>query len=232
MEIENKYTFETTLKSNVNLFLGAGFSLLASDQNKKPLPTAAQLTRELCEAFHKPHTDKTDLARLYTIINSTDGDRLRKYLRERFTISKFDERYLSLDKISAKTIFTTNIDNLIQKIFEKSSKKYLNDLDFHGPVYQDRSAIDLVMLHGSVLNERKPFRFGKTEISSSFENEPVRWRDLQDRLQRNSILFWGYSVEDPGTLQALAESVARNSGDKKHWIILHPKATDDIRPLA
>lgn len=228
MDIENKSTFENALKSNINLFLGAGFSLLASDQNKKSLPTAAELTRELCEVFKKPLTPKTDLARLYTVINASDGDKLREYLKTRFTVSKFDERYLALDKISANTIFTTNIDNLLQKIFEKSQRKYLNDLDFHGPVYKDKSAIDLIMLHGSVINDRKPFRFGKTEISSSFENEPIRWRDLQDRSQRNSILFWGYSVEDPGTLQALAESVARNSGDKKHWIILHPSAVDDI----
>lgn len=228
MEIENIATFENTLTSSVNLFLGAGFSLLASDQNNKALPTGAELTQELCEVFKRPYTAKTDLARLYTVINSTDGERLRKYLKERFTVSKFDHRYLFLDRVSANTIFTTNIDNLIQKIFEKSTRKYLNDLDFHGPVYRDRSAIDLVMLHGSVLNDGKPFRFSKTEISSSFENEPVRWRDLQDRLQRNSILFWGYSIEDPGTLQALAESVSRNSGDKKHWIILHPKAIDDL----
>jgi hypothetical protein len=228
MDIENRSTFENALKSNINLFLGAGFSLFSSDQNNKPLPTAVDLTRELCEVFHKPYTAKTDLARLYIVINSTDSDKLRKYLKERFTISKFDERYLSLDKIATDTIFTTNIDNLLQKVFGRSTRKYLNDLDFHGPVYNDKSAIDLVMLHGSVINDRKPFRFGKTEISSSFENEPVRWRDLQDRLQRNSILFWGYSVEDPATLQALAESVARNSGDKKHWIILHPKAVEDI----
>lgn len=229
MEIENKSTFENALNTNINLFLGAGFSLLASDQNNKALPTGFDLTKELCEVFSKPHTPSTNLARLYTVINSTESDKLRKYLKERFTVSKFDERYLHLGRISIDTIFTTNIDNLLQKIFDKSTRKYLNDLDFHGPVYNDKSAIDLVMLHGSVLNDRKPFRFGKTEISSSFENEPVRWRDLQDRLQRNSILFWGYSVEDPGTLQALAESVARNSGDKKHWIILHPSTpAEDI----
>lgn len=227
MEIENKDTLLNALNSKINLFTGAGFSLLASNVEEQSMPKGADLAKELCDKFGKKYSEKNDLAKLYTVISSTHNEQLQDFLRKRFTIKNFDLRYKVLDKLSIDTIFTTNIDNLLQKIFEGSKSKYLNDLNFHGPVLYDKSAIDLISLHGSVLNPNKPLRFGKTEIASSFENDPTTWRDLQNRLNRSSILFWGYSVEDPGTLQALAESVSKKSGDKKHWIIAHPSTSSE-----
>ena len=43
MEIELQETLEKNLKDGVNLFLGAGFSVHAHDQNKRPLPVGSML---------------------------------------------------------------------------------------------------------------------------------------------------------------------------------------------
>lgn len=47
---------------------------------------------------------------------------------------------------SVKAIFTTNIDDLIPKIFSESNKYYVNDVLLRGPVISGGSAIDYIPL--------------------------------------------------------------------------------------
>jgi len=221
VKIENEGTFVKALENKINLFLGSGFSVLALDKNGRKLPIGQSLATELREHFDLKNMETLDLQKLCTVIKATKREQLHMYLKERFTINEIDKRYKILDRLAIDTIFTTNIDNVIHKAFEVSASRYLNDLDFHGPVYNDKSAIDLVMLHGSVLNDDRPLRFGTLEIASSFGADPNRWRDLQDRIKRSPTLFWGYSVEDPATLEALTPSINKG-GQSQSWILVHP----------
>jgi hypothetical protein len=190
MQIENRSTLETVLKRRVSLFLGAGFSTLAYDEQGHELPVGSRLAEDIRKEFNLERLRNLSLQALCTVINSTQEDRLRDYLKQRYQVHTFDERYKVLDRLSIDTIYTTNIDNLVHRIFASSKRKYVNDIDFNGPVFDDKSAVELVMLHGSVLHDRRPLRFGALEVSSSFGADPGRWRDLQSRLSQQPIVFW------------------------------------------
>ena len=47
MEIQNKNTLIHAMKTGINVFVGAGFSLYAYDSRNKKLPTGKELANEL-----------------------------------------------------------------------------------------------------------------------------------------------------------------------------------------
>jgi hypothetical protein len=224
MQIENEGIFQHSLTNGINLFLGSGFSVFAKDLNLKPLPTGRALALELADVFGLGELGSLDLPQVCTIIEHTQKDKLRDYLENRFTVSEFDDRYFILDRINVKTIFTTNIDDLIFKVYSRSSSHYLNDLDVRGASFNDRNAIDLVTFHGSVANPIRPFRFGTVDIAASFASDPDRWYTLTQNFQKTPTLFWGYSLGDAGTLQALHPSSVHGRAYKDMWIVLHPSS--------
>ncbi|MCI0659886.1 MAG: hypothetical protein L0220_02315 [Acidobacteria bacterium] len=128
MHIENENLFRNALGGGINLFLGAGFSLLAKDSNGEALPLGSQLATELVREFGLTDADTLSLPQICTIIEHSKKDRLRSYLKSRLTVGSFDSSYRSLQRLNIKTIFTTNIDDLIFNIYDESVTHYLNDL--------------------------------------------------------------------------------------------------------
>lgn len=225
MEIENIHTFERYLKSGINLFTGAGFSLLSEDSTGKPLPKGSALKDELLTAF--PGTPSAlELPQMCTLISKTKKDELYSYLYNRFSVYKFDNIYKNIASIEIKNVFTTNIDNLFQKIFESSPTKYINDANLNGASFHDKQAIDYFYMHGSVLDKESPLIFGDLDIASAFSHDPARWNYLSSLMGRFPTLFWGYALKDAGTLQSFSHALNEHN-QKDSWIILHPDYIKD-----
>lgn len=208
------------MAEGVNLFLGSGFSVLAKDGNGHPLPTGSQLLIELKERFPGKYADKLNLAQLCTIIESNVGQKFYDYLSYHFKVAEFDVRYNNLNNIYIKTIFTTNIDDLLYRVYASSTNQYLNDIDINGPVFNDRKAIDMVPLHGSVLENRRPIVFTAFNVSTAFREDPDRWHFLSRRIQEYPTLFWGYNLDDAGTLEALSPKTVQGRSHKDKWIAI------------
>lgn len=228
IKIESQSTFERCLQEGINIFTGAGFSVLAKDKTDAKLPVGDGLRQELLAAFPSA-PKKLALPQLCTFISRCQKDNLNAYIKNRFDVGQFDERYENLNHIEIKSIFTTNVDNLLEKIFQGSSKKYVNNTSFNGAEIKDRSAIDYVHLHGCVLDSDSPMIFGDLDIASALSSDPHRWSYLRSQMNKHPTLFWGYSLKDAGTLETFADALDDNN-KKKSWIILHPDYTseDDI----
>lgn len=220
MQVESENLFRDALRSGINLFLGAGFSLLAKDKDGTALPLGSQLATELAREFDLTDTNALSLPQICTIIERSQKDRLRSYLKKRLTVGDFDPSYRGLQRLNVNTIFTTNIDDLIFRIYADSVTHYLNDLDVRGASYSDRSAIDVVTLSGSILDDSRPFSFSSLDLAAAFRDDPDRWHLLTSRLQANPTLFWGYSMGDAATLEALNPATVRGRRLRDRWIIL------------
>lgn len=203
MKIEREHSFREALMSGINLFIGSGFSVLSEDEEGNPLPPGGALAEDLRSAFEVDPKGTQDLPRLTTIIAASRRSELRDYLTQRFSVGSFDPRYKSIAEFNISTIFTTNIDDLPFRIYQDHPARYINDLDKNGPMIHDRAAVDYIALHGSVRNPDRPYRFGAAEIAAAFGADPDRWRYLRQKLNSRPTLFWGYSLADSGTLEAL-----------------------------
>lgn len=222
---ENENTFREALRDSLNLFVGAGFSTLAKDKEGQYLPCGSELRDELVKRFGVPQFGKLLLSKLYAIIDSTRREELRDHLKRRFTVDKFDDLYTVLPKLPLRSIFTTNIDNLAPLVFKESDSKYLNDVTMSGASYGEKSAVDYIPLHGSVIGDSH-FIFSPTEIASTFTNDRDRWSLLVDSLKRAPTLFCGYGLEDAGVLEAINPAAVQGLEHKPKWILLRDDSAD------
>ncbi|MHA1169384.1 MAG: SIR2 family protein [Candidatus Hodarchaeales archaeon] len=220
MKIENENTFRKSF------FLGSGFSVLAKDSEGRFLPTSGELLSELALNFRMPDSQSIGLSKLSTILIRSREIEFREYLMKRFTVRDFDPIYHNIENIHIKNIFTTNVDDLIYKIFEKSTVFYIQDKELRGPSFFDRHAIDYVPLHGTVINDNRPLTFSTIDIASAYHSDSDRWHALTSALQAHPTLFWGYSLEDSGTLEALNLDATYNREQMHKWIIIDPKHSD------
>lgn len=218
MEIENQNILQEAFKNGVNIFLGAGFSVLAKDHQERFLPTGQQLCEELKSYFKV--TQNYTLSQLALVLERKNKQEFYSFLSSRFDVKSFDPIYYSINNINLKGIFTTNIDNLIHQIFEKNQTKYLNDLSINGPILADKTSVDYSALHGCILNTNRPLTFDSLSISTTFSHSPNTWNVLADSILKFPTIFLGYGLNDAGILQALSTVEMTKKVPKEKWILL------------
>src|SRR5690606_8821158 len=99
------------------------------------------------------------LPQISTIIEKQSREKFHGFLRKVFSVENFDDRYLFIDKLNPKKIYTTNIDNLIHKIYDTVEDKYINDVTYEGESLHDNLAVDFSALHGNVIYKNRPMIF-------------------------------------------------------------------------
>ncbi|NRF86047.1 hypothetical protein [Burkholderia gladioli] len=226
-QIQNESLFRHFLGEGINLFLGAGFSV-AAKSGEKTLPAGDGLRIELLDHFKRPKPSNLTLPQLCQIISSTQRDALNDFFKQRFTVDYIAPEYQGLERLNLKSIFTTNIDDLIPKIFANSSKYYINDVILRGPVISGSSAIDYFPLHGSVMHGDGRFDFSPLEIASSLDRDRDKWFGYINRIQQTPTLYWGYKIEDAGVLQSLAKETTTGRKRAESWIVLRSNDAEAI----
>ncbi len=219
MNIELKELFERALREGINLFLGSGFSIYSKDIDGQTLPLSVELCEELSLEFKCPNLN--DLSKICTIIDTYNSEGLRNFLFKRFDVKEVPKFYNNLAKVNCPRIYTTNIDNLVSKIFEESSKKYLNNIFLNGFCFKDNNCIDYIPLHGSIEVDGSKFLFNSQDVASSFRVQRNGWASLSISASQIPSLFIGYSLNDVGSIEALFGDPQFRECQKSKWIVLH-----------
>lgn len=219
MHIENENTLRNCLANGIVLFVGAGFSIHAADALGRALPRGAELKNELLTAFGLRGKESYTLAELSTYLERTRKTEFVDYLIERHTVVHFDPRYRSLENIRLRRVFTTNIDDLIPKIYANSDTYYIHDTKIAGSPRGNQSAIPVTYLHGCVAH-RANFDFSTLDLASAYSKRDSRFGELTATLRDEPVLYCGYSVSDPGVLEALARVREEHRASSNAWILL------------
>ena len=227
-QIKLEDTLIKALREGVNLFVGAGFSLLAKSRDGKNLPIGDGLLKEIRANF-KDIPDSLDLPKTAMYLEKTNKENFIKFLKIRLNVSEFDNNYLYILKANIKGIYSTNIDNLFLKIFENSRSLYLNDVTIKGAIFNESKAVKYVPLHGSIYNDERKLIFSSADISSAFSNDRDIWQYLRMAIEECPTIFWGYSLNDSGVIQTLFSNPTRESFHKTKWIILREKNDAEIK---
>lgn len=218
LRFDNKAIFEKTLHDGINLFLGAGFSVFAKNLEGHSLPIGSELANELGKYFEIK--GDFNLPQIATILENTKRAEFYLYLKKRFSIGYFDPRYSILKKINIKSIYTTNIDDLIFKIYENSNDKYISDVSYEGTKIDEPGSIDYSALHGCVVNDDRKLIFDVSSLNNAYSNSPRVWDYLSHAIEKTPTVFWGYNLNDSGVIQALTSNRTLKQAQKPIWIIL------------
>lgn len=223
-DIENVNTLIAAMQKGVNLFVGAGFSLDASDCDGNSLPTGQKLSDEL-------HTilgpGPKDLDKYCTVKRRTDNDKLNEYLTKRFNVTSYKDYYNNINLLALNSVFTTNIDNLIPQILQKDPERYVNDQRANGE-RMDKEAINFLPLHGCVDEPERGYTFTTAEIANTFHDNGRSWNYLIQSIEKCPTIFIGYSLNDTSTIEALTSSQTFENAKKDMWILLLKPDPDAI----
>ena len=152
LRIENEHLFRKSLQTGINLFLGAGFSVLAKNASGAQLPLGSQFGALVRAEFPNVSLPASlQLPQIATIVSAREREAFRQLVGRTYTVDRFDERYLALRNISVSNVFTTNVDNLIHRIADASPSWYVRDVFLYGPEPTHKHAAQFYALHGNVL---------------------------------------------------------------------------------
>lgn len=225
MEIQNKNSLIHAMKTGINVFVGAGFSLYAYDKKKQKLPSGNGLADELKSMFN---VKAASLSMISTILQRKAKTEFKAFLTERFSVDSYESFYDNLNLVNVKSYFTTNIDNLIPKIVSaENSKRFINDLLVNGE-NADANRINYLPLHGCVENPENEYVFDVHSLATTFGNNPRIWSYLSNACEKNPTIFLGYSYSDNSVIQALSSYRTFENAQKEKWILLHNPTDDQI----
>lgn len=219
-----KNSLVSAMKSGINLFVGAGFSLYARDKNNQRLPLGSELVKEL----HK-HVGPglSDLPRYCSVMERKKRTELYDYLTERFKVADFDDFYLNLNYINLKGVYTTNIDDLIPRIISKNGYRYINEQNINGDCTSERG-INYLPLHGYVKYPNHGYVFSVEKIANIYNQAPRIWSYLSSAVEKYPTLFIGYGMNDAGVIDAVIAQRTFNNAQKSMWIVLNNPSEDDV----
>ena len=223
IKIEEKNTFDKALKNGISLFLGAGFSVLSQDKQGKNLPCGVELLEELKDKFPKVKAFN-DLSKVSTVLEkSIEKEEFSEFLTNRFAVNDYNRLYDNLPHINVRNIFSTNIDNLVFRIWENNSqsRRYINNTLGLGES-SDSLAINYYPVHGCVLNREKEYIFSNIKIASAYSSQDGSWESLKLTVSSSPILFWGWSFNDSDIIEAIYSSRGKMVDDNtRKWIVLY-----------
>lgn len=223
VQIDNRNIFFEKLKTGINLFTGAGFSVLESPTGSK-LPVVSTLCEEICTRFKIDESYSNDLEKISSILKRNCSKQFQDYLREKYMVHDYNPLYDTLNKINISSIITTNIDNLISTIMDKSNRYYVNSVSYYGSVKRDGYSIEYIPLHGDVLNTESELYFGKFELCNVNNQNHGLFSMMESALLCKPTLFWGYGFHD-GSVSSVIDRVLA-SGKQDIWIQMRPGNKD------
>ena len=235
MTIDYEGSFKSALRSGINLFCGAGFSVGAKNQNGEELPLGKRLLKNLKEHFKNIGINiYTDLSMACTKIEKNDKSSFRDYIGKVYTVAEFDMEagydYTLLLSLPIKKIFTTNVDDLWFKIFENSkTTKFLHDCSVDGSNYNvAEDEIDYYPLHGCVRN-KDDYIFSLTDIARVYtdSNRKSSWQALAKEAEKYPILFWGWNFDDFSAIEAMYSDNELDKNNNKWFLVFE----DDVEKI-
>jgi hypothetical protein len=192
------------------LFLGAGFSVGAKNKNGAPIPLAKDFTKILWEFLnYSTEYDGTNLQTVFESALRRKHSDIQRILDMNFRCSEIPEWYRFLSQIFWHRIYTTNIDDLVEGIFHKStSGQNLQVFNAVTDDYRERDqfleSVQYIKLNGTLSNTPTSVTFSLTQYGERLVNTEV-WYDqfFRDYATRPTV-FIGSELDEPMFWQALA----------------------------
>lgn len=212
-EIYKERLFELISKEDVILFAGAGLSMYAGYPNGNGLRTIFynKLNNKEKEFINEHQTLSNLTQNLFDFQNSRNAT--ISTLREVFLAHpKSTEVHRRISEISHfKTIITTNYDKLFENAFGEKAQLLVSNKDIP---YTDKKKVQIYKIHGD-LSSPETIILKDSDYNNFFKNNTeteVFWNSVKEKLSTQSILFIGYSLEDPN-IKVIFEKILESLGE-------------------
>lgn len=224
---DHKALLRRILSGNVVLFTGSGFSIGAIGNmrdeetgEKIPIPNVGQLKTILANKVLDSVEEQLPLKEICEDCQEDNCERYAQVMREVFRVSKVEDFHHLYAKIDWKSIYTTNVDNVIEYIYDGTNKKIYNVYS-EKPIYIERGALVLYKLHGDAIYapERITFSTSDYRVNAAKRND-YRFENLTAALKTDNFLFIGTSLNDEWDFDIKCEQADVYSVSNKAYFVL------------
>ena len=220
---ESEFLLRRLQRNEVVLFVGAGFAAEATNHKNEKLPIGKQLAEKIWNFIGMPGSyDGTPLQTMYeALLNAgIKQSEIKKFLEDIFLVKKFPDYYLNLILPYWYKIYTTNIDNLLEKIYSKSNQKF-KILKYPKDEFQevDKSleTIQFIYLNGKLPCEPpNELIFSKKQYARSSNDLQPLYHQFVNDYSTTTTVFLGTSIDEPIFEQYITARQTRPSGIAEH----------------
>jgi DNA repair exonuclease SbcCD nuclease subunit len=215
-------------KRNVVLFLGSGFNFAAKHPKNAKIPLANDLGKLLANKFlggefiGSPLTFISDLS-----ISEAGLFAVQSFISEILAEFTPNDSQIKFASFPWKAIFTTNYDQILEKAYQTNKSK-IQDLS---PVFRNTSeqqifktvnTVPYYKLHGCISyinDEDLPLILSTDQYITHTKNRDRLFLKLKEVAKDYSILFIGYSNQDPNIRSILKEIENMKDGRPRSYMI-------------
>lgn len=228
---DHKALLRRILSGNVVLFVGSGFSIGAIGNmrdeetgEKIPIPNVGQLKSILTKEVLDSVEEQLPLKEICEDCQEDNCERYSQVMKELFKVSKVEDFHHMYAKIDWKSIYTTNVDNVIEYVYEGADKKIYNVFS-EKPIYTERGALVLYKLHGDAICAPEKITFSTSDYTvNAAKRNDYRFENLTAALKTDNFLFIGTSLNDEGDFDIKCEQADVYSVSNNHGIAHPPDA--------
>ncbi len=222
---QEDYLIRRLNRNDVVLFLGAGFSADAINQVGETIPIGSRLTQKIFEFMYPTETyvdDGTTLQDMYQALlkSGKTYEQIGNFLRETLTVKSFPDYYKYLTLPYWYKIYTINIDNLVNKIYDRFGEQTIDNIAFPSGGFKDRDPIletlQAIYLHGKLPCNPDDVVFSRSQYASvAIKLQPLYFHFIHD-YSNSPTIFIGTTLDEQlfyqyiATRQSIRSGVAEN----------------------
>jgi hypothetical protein len=214
---QEEFLLRRLQRNEVVLFVGAGFALEAQNKFKENLPTGKQLANKIWNFLKMPGAyDDTALQTMYELLlnKGVKTQSIKDLMNDIFSVKEYPDYYNNLTLPFWHKIYTTNIDNLLDKIYFKSGQKPIilkYPKDEHKDVDKTLETIQLVYLNGKLPCEPNELIFSRKQYARNLNALQPLYHQFVNDYATTTTIFLGTSIDEPIFEQYIAARETRAS---------------------
>ena len=212
------------------LFLGAGASIGTPAINGKTIPSTSQLIERICIScgYDKSDYESTDLQTAFGI-GQDEIDNFDNFIISNFMCDKPQNWQVNILRVWWRIIFTTNIDDVLDKSLisiKKDTRQYPNYQIFNyldrEPIFRIPTSPEIVKLHGCVNKSSDGFVFDSISYADNTVKQSDWIKNCALHITYGNCIFVGSRFRESDIETAIRQRKTWDNTDNpsKNWIIL------------
>ena len=205
--VKHRLLLEKILRGEVILFTGAGFSLGAKVR-KDDIPSTSVLMDKIIDELIE-EKDEVNVSRINArktfqqicqmAINRVTENTFNEFLVRTFKNTTPDEFHYKFNKVNWKSIYTLNIDDIIETIYKDTDIEVQEyDTKIQPIEYVGDKILKYYKLHGSVNNKSEGFVFASTQYLNKLTLKETSYNFIQfsNSLYHDTICMIGTNLNE------------------------------------
>ncbi|MCG8323423.1 MAG: SIR2 family protein [Cytophagales bacterium] len=201
---DEKYLLRAIGRNEVILFLGAGFANDAKNYLNENIPIGSQLAKKIWHLLDYPGDYNGDpLPLMYQVLLKKGIKKviISNFLNENFLVEEIPDSYNALIEAFWYRIYTTNIDDLVDRVYKKSKNQRLDILVYPDDEPKERDQFldrqQIIYMHGKLPCDPEHVIFSTQQYArGSIEHQPF-YEQFVREYSTHPTVFIGSQLDEP-----------------------------------